>query len=148
MYALERFEEQYKGRTSYVSSTYTNNVLPPDRESLIKALDYLSELDDDWNGCGAESPSDQAVRMSRFFIEKLPLNRIHANKISPDGEGGILFVWDTNKDRIILTIDGASIYLSHEIEGQDEAEYVDEEPFFSSQGLVIPRSIQNHIPLR
>lgn len=134
------------GFVSAVSpTTYNENLLPREKIALLNALDYLARLEDNWNGYGAVAPSQIAVIMARHFITLLPLNRAHANGIEPDGDGGVLLTWENNAERIILTIDGSMLHLSHERTGEP-ATFTNDIPFFTTEDIILPHAIIDHIP--
>ncbi len=124
---------------------FNENVLPKEKIALLNALDYLAKIDDDWNGYGAIAPTQRAIDMARHFITCLPLNKVHARKIEPDGEGAIILTWINDKERILLTIDGSLMHLSHEQAGQDTV-YINDISFFNEDDPILPHSIIDHIP--
>lgn len=126
---------------------FNENVLPKEKIALLHALDYLSKLKDDWNGYSAVAPTQRAVDMARHFITFLPMNRMHAKKIEPDGDGAIILTWQTQQERIMLTIDGNLAHLSHEKGGQDTT-YLNDIPFFNEEDRVLPHQIIDRIPAR
>lgn len=124
---------------------FNENVLPKEKIALLNALDYLANLDDDWNGYSAVAPTQRAIDMARHFITLLPLNKTHARKIEPDGEGGIILTWQNNHERILLTIDGSMMHLSHEQNEQDTV-YINDVPFFNEEDRILSHKIIDHIP--
>lgn len=117
----------------------------PRREcmELLHALNYLAQLPDDWNGYGAQKPSQYSIDTTKAFIKLIPENRIYPDKISPDGEGNITLTWDQRpKQRILLTIEGLNLYFSLEKQGKKDF-FSKEIPFF---GKSIPQEMMNIIP--
>ncbi len=127
------------------SLTGENTVLPKEKMMLLNALEYLAKLDDDWNGQRAIAPSQLAVFLSRHFIERLPLNKAHASKIEPDGDGAVVLTWVTADERILLTIDGSLMHPSHEKQNQPTV-YINDVPFFDLENNFIPAEILGSIP--
>ncbi len=125
---------------------FNDNRLPKERFALLKALEYLrSALEDDWNGYGAIAPTERALDMTRHFICCLPFNKTHASKMEPDGEGGITLTWQNDSERIMLTIDGSLMHLSHEKSGE-ETVFINEVAFFNEDDVILPHVIIDHIP--
>lgn len=118
--------------------------LPPERYELLAAIEYLANLGDDWNGYNAQKPSELSTVSAKCFIERLFLNRYYPDKVSPNGEGGLVFTWNLPKERILLTIEGARMHLSHEKEGQQD-EFVNEIPFNCEE---IPSEVISHLPIK
>lgn len=138
----------YKENNVFISAesadTINNSDLPPERYELLKAIEYLATLEGDWNGYSATPPTILSLIKAKKFIEKLFLNRLYPDKVSPDGDGGIIFKWSlTNKERILLTIDGSLTHLSHEEAGKPDI-FISDVSFDND----IPKEILAHIPLK
>lgn len=131
------------GRES-VTTVDKADLLPPELAELEKAVDYIAKLGDGWNGYDAKKAGDLSVDAARRFLSLVPLNRLYPTKVSPDGEGGIIFTWKYSKERILLTIDGSIMHLFHEKEGKAD-EYIDDVLFDFS---AIPDDILSRMPLR
>lgn len=143
--AALRKTEQGTETLASSSTTFNENVLPKEKIALLNALDYLAGLEDDWNGYEAIAPTQRAIDMARHFITWLPLSKAHARKIEPDGDGAIILTWQTDQERIMLTIDGSLIHLSHEQTGQDTV-FVNDVPFFDQDDRILPSRIIDRIP--
>ncbi len=92
-----------------------------------------------------KAADDIVGNMARHFITWLPLSKAHARKIEPDGDGAIILTWQTDQERIMLTIDGSLIHLSHEQTGQDTV-FVNDVPFFDQDDRILPSRIIDRIP--
>ena len=100
----------------YVSTSTFDQVpveiLPPGKLHVEAALNYLATLEDDWNGEGAIAPSGQAIEAAHAFNEHYFIDRKYPDKVSPDGDGAVLFIWQTLQSRLTLTIEAALIHIS------------------------------------
>jgi hypothetical protein len=121
-------------------------VRPKERMKILAAINYLAKLPDDWNGRNARRLSDPTLLSARSFIERMPLDCTYPNKISPDGEGEISFLWKTSEETIIITVDANLLHLSHTHKGQSEKDkFQDDIPF---DGEIIPAVVKAEIPKR
>lgn len=119
-------------------------VLPPERIELEKAIEYIGTLNDDWNGFNAKRVTELSINAGKRLIGLIPLNRLYPNKVSPDGEGGLVFSWNPSKERILLTVEGSIMHLSYEKEGSPD-KFIDDVAFDFSE---IPGDILSYLPVR
>jgi len=130
---------------SETSALFNENILPKERVELLAALSFLEKLEDNWNGHTAKAPSARSVEMAKHFVTCLPLNRSHANKVEPDGDAGVCFTWRSASERVILTIDGAMAYLSHE-KDQNSPVFINDVLFFDGADTMLPSEVIERIP--
>jgi hypothetical protein len=116
-----------------------------DKIELMKCLDYLTKLKNNWNGFECTKPTQLAIKNSSNFIRILPTIYKLPSKVSPDGEGGIKLYWDgINNDETILivVIDDKLLHLCHM--GVEISNF--KEQFFNENCNEIPDEILNYVP--
>lgn len=79
------------------------------------ALAYIAQLQNDWDGEGAVAPSEQSIQNARALAYCLQ-GKVPPTQVAPDGDGAVLFIWNTAGNRTSLTIDERSIHISIEFE--------------------------------
>ena len=86
------------------------------------------------------SPTEHAAQL---FLSTLPSGKA-LPKISPDGEGGLLMVWERDGDPLLITVDDLRL---HAVIGATtgHAEYMNDIPFDRPE---IPQAILDAIPAR
>lgn len=141
---------KYPVQPSAVTAS-TFNQIPDSRRprklfDLLSALEFLSRLEDDWNGWEAIAPTAKTIQMTESFLWSIPLRRDHADKIEPDGDGGVHLKWVLPNSTVIVTIDGSYIYLSSE-EASGNVKILGPIPFFDDSIRVLPPEILDQIPL-
>jgi len=129
-------------------SAYSRNadILPGERDKLLAAIGYLSEIENGWDGRDAIKPTPLSVTRSAEFIKKL-WGKIYPDTVSPDGEGGINFKWKTASHSIIITVDSGFLHLSR----VNRQKNIDADIFLDNilfDGELIPQSIMEQIPQR
>jgi hypothetical protein len=112
------------------------------RRQLIALITRFASDGLSWNADyrTALSP-DTALAATAFFLRfgdafQLP-------KIAPDGEGGLMLVWEGHGDPIVGAIDNWRLHLVAGA-GTPHAHYIDDVPF---DGENIPEQISRRIPL-
>jgi hypothetical protein len=83
------------------------------------------------------------VATAQRFLRALPTNR-ELPQVAPDGEGDLLFVWETPHGNCILTVQNDVLHLVDN-PGTQYAEHIDAQQFV---GRRIPVSILHAIPTR
>lgn len=131
---------------TFYSSTSTFDkisakILPPGHEHVKAALNYLSGLNDDWDGEDAIAPTEQAIEAAHAINNNFMLDRKYPDKVSPDGDGAILFIWNTEK-RVTFTIEAALIHVSVEY-SDGHTDLPDSVPYDLT---AIPKEILQYIP--
>lgn len=121
-----------------------DNVYPPERKEVLAAIDYIAGLSEDWDNNGALPPHKATVAMSRAFINHLPFNRLYPNKISPDGDGGIVLTWYVQGGHLIVTVDGSHLHLS--CVGVDTTKNIFKDNIIFD-GEIIPVLIKDRLPI-
>ena len=132
-----------------INSVITFNDMPElrsgARKDLLDAINYISKhVEDDWNGHPAIKPTLSTLQMAECFMNKMPSSKKQADRIEPDGDGGILLEWKEHNDRILLTIDGIALHLSCRM-GSQTPIFVEDKRFFDKKDA-IPQEILTYIP--
>lgn len=144
--ALKELEDIEVFDSHSTFNTISENDYPAQRRRLLDALSYLERLEDDWTGRGAKKPTTSAISMAKHFVESLFLNKQHADYIEPDGDGGIIFKWQSEAGRILLNIDGTMMNMAVHL--TDRAPFfIDDIKFFDPGEKILPEEILEHIPL-
>lgn len=146
----QRQDDFWEG-PSYIPAPQTTidegTVTPPERGQLLKAIEYMGELKDDWNGFGASAPSNATLQTARRFIEKLPFGWAYPNQISPGMEESIAMKWVLESGNILhMTIDGLHINLS-KLKLDEEIEDIATDLKFLP-GAFFPENIKKELPRR
>lgn len=144
-------DKNYNGEKPFVDSVSTYgeigaDILPAERKKLLAAIDYLSKLEDGWNGHNAICPTELSINRSKGFVQKL-WGKIYPDTVSPDGEGGVNFKWKNSQMTLILTVDSDFLHLSLAYAAGENKEniFLDNVPF---DGEIIPSSVTENIPAR
>jgi hypothetical protein len=110
---------------------------------LISAVSAMREASPNWQGTQTRV-NESSAQSAKKFLECLPGNAI-LPRLAPDGEGDIMFVWETPGQRnCVVTVEKRSLHVACGI-GTPEVEQVDAQRFL---GVRIPRSILKHIPTK
>ncbi len=97
-----------------------------------------------WSNTEPAKITPLTQQVSEAFLSALPAGKAFP-KISPDGEGGLMMVWQRAGDPFLLTIDDLRLH-GVVAAGTDRAEYIDDLPFDLAED--IPQRILGCIPAR
>jgi hypothetical protein len=114
------------------------------REALV-ALVYCFEIYGlSWKGEEAAKINPRTAVAAEMILRALPASKA-LPRIAPDGEGGLMMVWEGRGEPFLLTIDN---FRLHGViaAATPQAEYIDDMPFDERQ--IIPRPILDAIPAR
>lgn len=115
------------------------------RQAIIALVYRFAAYGLSWIG-GAEPAKITAItrQVSEAFLHALPAGKAFP-KISPDGEGGLMMVWEHGGEQFLLTVDDLRLH-GVKAAGTSRAEYMDDVPFELAQD--IPQRILDCIPAR
>ena len=146
MYNLNKIYSPYKDDMPTIeSASYdpTKKTLAPRQYYLLKdTLSLIEKLEDNWDGNGSKAASKSAIELSRAFIDLINFRNKFPDKVSTNGEGDIVFVWNLQDERLVLSVESFQINLSHEYPG-GKVEFKNDIPF---DGYNIPRNVIEHLP--
>lgn len=113
--------------------------LKKDKQQLMSLINSLSVENTPWSNDQPEKITTDTFRAVVSFLKLLPYN-VAIPKISPDGEGSLVMLWEGTSPTL-LTIDGWKFHL---VLGAitPTAEYKDNVPF----GEEIPEEILRSLP--
>ena len=81
------------------------------RSELLSAIRYLVQSPITWSEREAPVPIDRvSAETALAFIRRIPADRAFP-KLAPDGEGGLMFVWDSQERKAMITVDRAFLLL-------------------------------------
>jgi hypothetical protein len=115
-----------------------------ERQTLIALIRRFAYYGLSWTA-GQCAPITRPTQMTAAaFLNSLPAGKA-LPKVSPDGEGGLMMIWEDQHAPVLLTID--NLYLHAVIAATTpRAEYLDDIPFDWLQR--IPQKILDAIPAR
>jgi hypothetical protein len=114
------------------------------RQGLIALLRRFAAFGLSWYGGELAKITPTTEQVAEAFLRALPAAKAFP-KIAPDGEGGLLMVWEVSGRSFLLTIN--DLHLHGVIAPQTlDVEYIDDVPFDPAQ--VTPDKILNAIPAR
>jgi hypothetical protein len=113
------------------------------RQAMIALVRRFAEFGLSWRFGEQAKITPATHQVSEAFLRALPAAKAFP-KVAPDGEGGLLLVWEGAGRTFLLTIDDLRLH-GIVAPGTPVAEYMDDLPF-SSEG--IPDAILNAIPNR
>ncbi len=113
-----------------------------DKQMLFDLVQRLSVRDTPWSDEQPEKITSETCKAAVSFLNQLPLE-IELPKISPDGEGSLVMLWETDNSRVLLTIEDWRIHM---VKGATtpQAEYDDNLPFADE----IPAKVFQALPRR
>jgi hypothetical protein len=113
------------------------------RAKLIGVIKYLVTTSVTWTERDPVRIDDISAETAIGFIYQLPPDRAFP-KVAPDGEGGIMLVWDSPQRKDLITVD-RNILLLIENPGQPNSYHFDPLRF---DGERIPSIILERLPRR
>lgn len=114
------------------------------REALIALVHRFAAYGLTWNPSEAGKITPMTELTAVVFLRALPAGKAFP-KISPDGEGGLMLVWERVDGPVLLTIDNLRLHAVIAA-ATPAAEYIDDLPFDLPQD--IPQQILDAIPAR
>jgi len=138
--SLNTPEEFYSSPSTF--DRIAAETLPPGRKHVEAALNYLSDLGNNWDGEGAIAPTEQAIEAGHAINNHFMLDRKYPDKVSPDGDGAVLFIWNTPIIRLTLTIEAALIHISI-AHSDGRVELPESVPYDLT---TLPKEVLQHIP--
>lgn len=113
-------------------------------QEMSKLLVLIDQFASDGFSCVGERASkiskETAQSARSLFSSVLPAGRLP--KIAPDGEGGLIALWDSTTHPVVLVIDNWRLHLVKNA-ATPEAEYFDDLPF---DGESVPQVVSESIP--
>jgi hypothetical protein len=98
-------------------------------KEIWKRIELLYKFSQETGSISYDSETridDASLYASRRFLSSLPV-AFPLPRIAPDGDGGVMFVWNTNSKTTIMVIEGSVFHLVKNA-GTDKAEYFDNIP--------------------
>src|SRR5262245_21323316 len=81
------------------------------RSELLSAIRYLARSPVTWSDREVPVPVDGvSAETALAFIRCMPADRA-LPKLAPDGEGGLMLVWDSQERKAMITVDRAFLLL-------------------------------------
>jgi hypothetical protein len=114
------------------------------RQAMIALVQRFAAFGLSWRAGELAKITPTTQQVSEAFLRALPAAKAFP-KIAPDGEGGLLMVWERAAETFVLTIDNLRLH-GVTAAGTPNAEYIDDVSIDSTQ--VIPDTILNAIPVR
>ena len=113
-----------------------------DKQILFNLVQRLSVCDTPWSDDQPEKITAETSKAAFSFLNQLP-PEIELPKISPDGEGSLVMLWENDNSRVLLTIEDWRIHM---VKGatSPQAEYYDNLPFAEE----IPEIVFQALPRR
>lgn len=136
-------EESYARQSSAVFSRGLDSVEHLSRQgalqTLLNILERFSVQEDPWSDDQPEKITRETFLAARSFLKQLP-GDVRLPKISPDGEGSLVFLWEGISPLLITMED----WRIHVVKGATTpgAEYIDDIPF----GDDIPDAVLRVLP--
>ncbi|NMV41824.1 hypothetical protein [Ralstonia insidiosa] len=113
-------------------------------QEMSNLLVLIDQFASDGFSCVGERAStiskETAQSARSLFSSVLPAGRLP--KIAPDGEGGLIALWDSTTSPIVLVIDNWRLHLVKNA-ATPQAEYFDDLPF---DGESVPQVVSESIP--
>jgi hypothetical protein len=113
------------------------------RAALISAIRYLVKNPTNWSAGQAAPIETISAETAVAFMRCLPVDRAFP-LIAPDGEGGVVFLWDVADCRALITCDGAKLLLVRDPGAPNSFHFSP----LRFDGEAIPSIILEHLPRR
>jgi len=113
-------------------------------QQMIALLQRFARFGFSWRAGEPAKITPTTHQVSEAFLRALPAAKAFP-KIAPDGEGGLLMIWERSGKRFLLTINDLRLHGVIAV-GAPDAEYIDGMPLDLVQ--VIPDKILDAIPAR
>jgi hypothetical protein len=114
------------------------------RQALIALVHRFAAYGLSWTAGEAATITPTTEQVSDAFLRGLPARKAFP-RISPDGQGGLMMVWEGASDPFLLTVDDLRLH-GVVAAGTPHAQYLDDIPFDAAQD--IPQRILDCIPAR
>jgi hypothetical protein len=114
------------------------------RHAMIALVQRFAAFGLSWRAGEPAKITPTTHQVSEAFLRALPAAKAFP-KISPDGEDGLMMVWEGAGHPFLLTINDLGLH-GVIAAGTADAEYIDDMPLDSAR--VIPDKILNAIPAR
>jgi hypothetical protein len=114
-----------------------------ERAGLVAAIAYLAANPITWTERDPVRVDTTTAESAVAFITRLPADRTFP-KIAPDGEGGMMFVWNGRERKTLLSIDRTTLLLVSE-PGRESSFHFSPLRF---DGETIPAIVLEHLPSR
>jgi hypothetical protein len=113
------------------------------REALVKLTRLLATDGISWGDSDPAKISPESAKAAIIFLQRLRVDQA-LPKISPDGEGGVMLVWEEKGDPVVLEIQDWRMHLVTAA-ATPRAVYRNHLPFDGEQ---IPDEVSKAIPIR
>lgn len=139
----ERQPRRPAARSTTAASSAINPAAEDDRLRLLVAIASLGAYPVTWGEREPVGIDDLAIETALAFISRLPADRAFP-KVAPDGEGGLMLIWDGEPPRALLSIDRTMLSLILN-PGTPASDHL---PSARFDGELIPAGILNVLPHR
>ncbi len=93
-------------------TSFTNGILNPIFKEILREIDELATLEEDWNCEGASSIDRASLFRAQKFVNYLSNMSTHGESIGdqapavfPTIEGGVQLYWNVNRHQVAITFD-------------------------------------------
>jgi hypothetical protein len=130
------------GIASMAASQY-DPTIERQRAALISAITFIAKNSINWSVRQAVPIERVSAETALAFVQRLPIDRAFP-KIAPDGEGGVVLVWETPSRRALITCDGVRLLLVRDPGGPSSFHFSP----MRFDGEIIPSIILENLPRR
>lgn len=129
--------------TASIAASHYDPAIERQRKSLMATVGLLARRSATWSD-REPVPVDRVSAETAFaFIRELPVDRAFP-KVAPDGEGGIVLVWNQPDNRVLITVDEAKLLLVRDPGGPGSYHFSP----LRFDGETIPPMIVDQLPRR
>jgi hypothetical protein len=128
---------------SSAASSYDPDVERP-RSELLATIRYLAKNPITWSERDVGTRVDHlSAETALAFIRAMPADRAFP-KLAADGEGGLIFLWESQERKAMITVDGGLLWLVRQ-PGEPDSFHFSPLRF---DGETIPRIVIESLPRR
>jgi hypothetical protein len=98
------------GITASSAASDYDPVIERTRAELVAAIKYIAKTPITWSEREAAAVDSLSAETALAFVRQLPRDRAFP-KIAPDGEGGIMLVWNSQQCKALITVSQSRLFL-------------------------------------
>lgn len=136
--------DNYQTERTQIETVATKPLIDMARLSYIVKINQIGQLQQNWNGCGAEKPNKDAVKNARHLIEILNqemLKTLHPDDIYASDYGSVILDFETHRG--LVSVEMGDMTMGFYTDFTESDNYAAEG--ISTDFVSVPKTLESYL---